>query len=50
MMYREITSHIKLLIPHLVVDENNAKLKTTLINLESCTVDTLRITTVRASL
>jgi len=38
-----ITSHIKLLIPYLVVDKNMAKLKTTLISLESCSCDFIEI-------
>ena len=37
-----VASYTKLLIPHLVVDENNAELKTTLISLEFKNVDRLR--------
>ena len=36
-----ITSHIKLLIPYLVVDKNMAKLKTTLISLQTGNTDIL---------
>jgi hypothetical protein len=41
-----ITNYIILLIPYLGIEENKAKLKTTLINLESETGDLLRIFTV----
>jgi hypothetical protein len=38
-----ITIYIKLLIPYLGVEENNAKLKTTLIRLQTGNTDILRI-------
>jgi hypothetical protein len=37
-----ITIYIKLLIPYLGVEENNAKLKTTLISLQTGNTDILR--------